>query len=381
MSDNTSDPDRIEHDLDRTRARLDNRLSELQDRLSPGQVVDDLMNYFRGSEGADFGRNLLDSVRANPVPAALTGIGLAWLMASNPHPQGGAMGASPVGSRGRVRVSSGPGGIGIPTTYDVLTTRVRSAEQGVVRQQGEAEHAYSDRLNAARGQALGIARQAQETAEGFAQRVQDALSAAASAASQGLSSAAGAVSQGASSATQAVVQGAHDLRDSAGDALGHAGDAVQHVSQHASDQFAQGASAAKRAGGSLVSALTESPVLLGVIGLAAGALLGALVPQSEEEEAALGAYAGQARGAARDLAQEAVDRGGHVVEAVLKAGRESAGQHGLSGAMSLEGIVEAAKSGDLAGNAAQVAQDVLKAADEAVRKEGLGEGQGNSPSA
>ncbi len=58
MSENTSDPDRIESDLDRTRARLDSRLSELQDRLSPGQVLDDLMGYFRGSEGADFGRNL-----------------------------------------------------------------------------------------------------------------------------------------------------------------------------------------------------------------------------------------------------------------------------------------------------------------------------------
>ena len=85
MSDNTSDPGRIERDLDATRSRLGSHLSELQDRLSPGQVLDDAMKYFRGSEGADFGRNLLDSVRANPLPAALTGIGLAWLMASGPR--------------------------------------------------------------------------------------------------------------------------------------------------------------------------------------------------------------------------------------------------------------------------------------------------------
>ena len=39
---------RIEQDLDRTRARLGSHLSELQDRLSPGQVLDDLMGYFRG---------------------------------------------------------------------------------------------------------------------------------------------------------------------------------------------------------------------------------------------------------------------------------------------------------------------------------------------
>jgi hypothetical protein len=84
MSD-TSNPARIERDLDATRSRLGSHLSELQDRLSPGQVLDELMGYFRGNEGAAFGRNLVDSVRGNPMPAALTGIGLAWLMASNPH--------------------------------------------------------------------------------------------------------------------------------------------------------------------------------------------------------------------------------------------------------------------------------------------------------
>jgi hypothetical protein len=68
MSD-TSNPARIERDLDATRSRLGSHLSELQDRLSPGQVLDELMGYFRGNEGAAFGRNLVDSVRGNPMPA------------------------------------------------------------------------------------------------------------------------------------------------------------------------------------------------------------------------------------------------------------------------------------------------------------------------
>lgn len=84
MSD-TSNPAHIERDLDETRSRLGNHLNELQDRLSPGQVLDDLMGYFRGSEGAAFGQNLVANIRANPMPAAITGIGLAWLMASNPR--------------------------------------------------------------------------------------------------------------------------------------------------------------------------------------------------------------------------------------------------------------------------------------------------------
>jgi len=369
MSQNTSDPGRIERDLDQTRVRLDTHLAELQERLSPGQVVDDLLSYFRGTGGDDFTRNLVESVRANPLPAAVTGIGLAWLMASNPRRQAGSSGsggltAMPPASGSRVRVSGDPGA---SSGYDLLTTRVRGAEEGVVRRPDEAEHAYQDRLNEARGQAMGLARQAQETAESFAQRVQAALASAASAASQ-----AGA------SMTQAVTQGAHDLRDRAGDVLGQASGAAQQVGQQAGNRVSKGSQAAQRLGGNLVSALTDSPVLLGVIGLAAGALLGALVPQSDQEEAALGDLAGRARGAARDLAQDALDRGGHVVETVLQAGRQSAGEHGLAGATSLDGIVEAAKSGDLAGNAAQVARDVIQAADQAVRREGLGGDQGST---
>jgi hypothetical protein len=121
-------------------------------------------------------------------------------------------------------------------------------------------------------------------------------------------------------------------------------------------------------------------VLLGALGLAAGALLGALIPQSDEEEAALGGIAGQARDAARTLAQEAANRGGSVAQAVLKAGQDSVAQHGLASTegKSVGGIVDAVLSGDVAANAKQVAQDVLRAGDEAVRKEGLGAG-GSGP--
>ena len=101
MSDSTSQQDVIERDLERTRSRMDNRLSELQERLSPGQIVDDLMGYFRSSEGGDFARNLMDSARNNPLPVALTGIGLAWLMASNPQPR------IAVSDKGRARSPQG----------------------------------------------------------------------------------------------------------------------------------------------------------------------------------------------------------------------------------------------------------------------------------
>ena len=106
MSDRTTDPEHIESDLEHTRSRLDSRLTELGERLSPGQLLDEAMQYFRTSQGAAFASNLGETVRERPVPAALAGIGLAWLAAtdgeapptSTPATRLGRLTRSPAGS-------------------------------------------------------------------------------------------------------------------------------------------------------------------------------------------------------------------------------------------------------------------------------------------
>ena len=357
MSDNTSDPARLERDLDQTRSRLGSHLSELQDRLSPGQVLDDLMGYFRGSEGADIGRSLLDNVRGNPMPAALTGIGLAWLMASNPR---GTPPASP--PLGRTTLGSSRVHVYGREDYGATMARVRDAEGAAPRAAGEPDHTYSARLDQVRGQAIGLARHAQETTESFGQRVRDALA-----------------------AVQDAVRGsAHDLRDQAGSALGAAGSAAGSLGASAGSA-AQGAmssmggmlSQGGQAGGNFVGALTETPVLLGALGLAAGALLGALLPQTDGEEAALGGFASQVRDAATGLAKEGMERGKQIAQTVADKGRESARGQGFTGKSAGE-LIDAALSGELAGSAKKVAQDVLQTGHEAVRQ-GLGTDGGERP--
>ncbi len=343
MSFASSDPGRLERELDQTRSRLDGHLSELQ-QLSPGQLLDDVMRTFRGSEGAEFGRNLLQSVRGNPVPAAITGIGLVWLMASNPRPGTGApTQAAPAGPP-----SFNAGG------YPAMTARIREAEGSVVRRPGETEQDYAVRLDDARGRALGLARHQEDTSESFSQRIAHALRDA----QQAVAGRAGDLRDGASGAAGALGSVASGLGQSVGDAAHRAGAAM-----------AQGGHAAGQAGESLASALIESPVFLGALGLAAGALLGALVPQSEREEAALGQLAGQARDGARSLAQTTVDGGAHVAQAVLDKGRDSVQAHGLAGSASPGRLVDDALSGNLSGNAKQVAEELLNAGDAAIRKE------------
>ena len=330
MSDTTSDPAAIERDLEQTRSRLDHRLEELQSRLSPGQVIDEAMAYFRTSQGADFGRNLAESVRDNPLPAALVGIGIVWLMAS--------------GRRTEPRAAPRDG------AYDELHARVRTAGAGVMRLPEETETSWRDRVDEARGRVLGLTRQAQESTESFGQRITDALSAA----------------------KDGLTRQMHDLHDRAAAGTGAARDAVGTLAGQARDtvgDWAESGRAAMAGSGGALAGLAENPVVLGAIGLAAGALLGTLVPQSAQEERALADTAGAARETLRGAAQQAMDRGRQAAQAALDAGRETAQQEGLAGQKSAGELFEGARSGALADSGKKVVQAALRATDKAARGE------------
>jgi hypothetical protein len=76
----TRAPREIEADLDGNRARLSDTLDKLQNKLSPRELFDQAFNYARAKGGGDeFTSNIKQTVARNPLPAALIGLGLAWL--------------------------------------------------------------------------------------------------------------------------------------------------------------------------------------------------------------------------------------------------------------------------------------------------------------
>ena len=180
-----------------------------------------------------------------------------------------------------------------------------------------------------------------------------------------------------SSAQQSVTASAHDFSDKVGGAvsatsgaLSGVGSSAQSAAGFAGDKVSQGGQAAGQMSKNMVAALVESPVLLGALGLAAGALLGALVPRSEQEEAALGGIARQAREAATDLANRGMEGGRNVANAVVQKAQESAQAHDMAGGSATAGqFVDAALSGKLTDNASSVAKEALKSGEEAIRTE------------
>lgn len=89
---NDTPPDVIEQDIARTRAEMSDTVNEIQDRLSPGRIREEARDRIRGGirnvasrisrSAKERGASLMDTVRSNPMPLAMIGIGAAWLLIS-----------------------------------------------------------------------------------------------------------------------------------------------------------------------------------------------------------------------------------------------------------------------------------------------------------
>jgi len=103
------DPDLLEQEINARREHISDLVDALEQRLSPGQMVDRLLAYAKGN-GGEFFQNLGTTLKNNPVPATLTVLGLAWLGFNqnrpfNPGPahQGPGLGEKIADAVGRVK--------------------------------------------------------------------------------------------------------------------------------------------------------------------------------------------------------------------------------------------------------------------------------------
>jgi hypothetical protein len=77
----------LQREIDQDRLRIGNRIDAIQERMSPGQLVDEVLAYAKGSGGGEYVSNLGQALKNNPLPVALMGVSLAWLMAKGSTPQ------------------------------------------------------------------------------------------------------------------------------------------------------------------------------------------------------------------------------------------------------------------------------------------------------
>lgn len=320
MADEVTETDRIEQDLARTRARMDQRLDALQEKMAPAQIVNDAFAHIGGDDGADFTGKLIARAKANPLAVGVVGIGFAWMM-----------------------MPSSPGSDRFERSDDDLSGRIRLAESQVQRLEGEHDDSFNARLYTARGRVLGIDRNHDEPSQSYGERITQALQSARQALRENVHGAqAGTV--GAFSDTGAkVTRGAYSL---------HQGS--RNMAQNTRTSLAS---------------LQSNPLALGGLAAVAGLIVGSLLRTSDLEERALGSAAGKVKATGRDIAQDLADTGGQVVNQALNTARESASREGLSAEKPIGEALAALKNGELLGSVKRVAADALEAGKGAAQPE------------
>jgi len=168
-SNGTRDPDRILAQIEETRSEMDSTLRAIENRLTPGELIDQGLNYLRRSGGREFVENLGASLKANPLPATLVGIGLAWLMVAQQNGRN----AAPVVEDD---TDTGEGSVTLESFASAVSTARDRVSETADRLSETADHAR-DRVSAAADRVSATANRARQRMSATADRARDAWNA------------------------------------------------------------------------------------------------------------------------------------------------------------------------------------------------------------
>jgi ElaB/YqjD/DUF883 family membrane-anchored ribosome-binding protein len=239
----------IRENIEQTRVQMGGTIDEIQERLSPAYIKEQVKEqvkeqYEQAKETvreATIGkvedmvervsntvyetrRGIVDTIKANPVPAALVGIGLAWMWMSGRE--------NPYGATGR---SYGRD----PRGYDRRSSSfTRQGGPGVWERTTDAAGNLADKTKETMSDMVG---QVQENAGDLAGRAKSTVS---------------------------------DVVNRTQETAGHLAEQAQHQ--------------ARRAGDRVQTAMHETPLAVGAIALALGAGVGLAIPQTRKENDLMG---------------------------------------------------------------------------------------------
>jgi hypothetical protein len=286
MTDDTRTPQEIEREIETQRAELTSNLEGLQDKFSIDTLVRQVGDHFR-EHGGDMGRSIADQVKANPIPLALTGIGLAWMMFGNSRITSSS-GFSRAGDEYRQTrhdqnrpytppVASYPPqrarpswasddhcGSALPLTSDGLSASARRLE-------GSSSHiAGADRRGTA-GSSIA------DSASKAASTVGDAASSATSTLAGGFQS----VQGGLAEAGSRIAEGTETLSEEGRKRVIAARQKALEIRRSTAETVTQGTDAA-------ADFYERQPLVFGALALAVGAALGGALPRTRAEDSVMG---------------------------------------------------------------------------------------------
>ncbi|WP_312408032.1 DUF3618 domain-containing protein [Rhizobium sp.] len=278
----------IEQEIAQDRQRIEERLDAIQQRMSPGQLVDEALAYVKSSGGGEYASNFGAAVKNNPIPLALMGVSLAWLM------------AGPKTNLASYAQSS-------EETYPLATTTGNLRRIGPPQAEGDAHYSHFSDAGGSRFKAL---------TDKTGRRAGHFIDAG------------GKTYRGFADATGRQI---HDIRDEAGNlfdeasgwvsgtwqsitgSAGKAGQRLSNVGSSATDMGSQ-------LNDAVLKHFKDQPLVGGALAFALGAAIGAALPHTEAEDEAFGEASDRLKDSVSTEVSKTVDKAGEAAsEAYQKA--------------------------------------------------------------
>ena len=301
----------IRADIEATREEMSGTLGAIGEKLDPGRIVNQAKDTVReatigkvedavataGETARGAGTTMLDTIKQNPIPAAMAGIGLVWLWRSRAS-QGSQGQWSGQYARGYGLTGYGGAGYGTAGGY---ATGYDTTAGWTAGEQGDGGHSPVQ----AAGQVAG---QARDTA------------------GQVVGQAGQTVGQVAGQAGQTVGQVAGQARQTAGQVAGQVATRVQGT---ASQVVTQTQTLVQQTSGQFQRIMQENPLALGAVATGVGVAVGLLVPETPGEHKLLGEARDTVAQRAGERLSETMDKVSQVAEKAQETAKEEAQAQGL----------------------------------------------------
>lgn len=292
-------PEEIESDIERTRADFSSTIDAIQSKLTPRELMDQAVDYALSTTPGAFSANLVNTVRDNPVPVALIGIGVAWLMAAGRQPR-----VAPAMRRQRYAR--------------------RASFYPEVDADYESDLGYYDQTAAGAG----------TSGEGIMSRAASKTSEMGRDMKDKASEVGQRISETASSVTDRVQQAGQSARVRMQETASSAQARMNEMSQRSREQY-------YRTKDRVGQFADEQPLVVGALGIALGAALGALLPTTRRENELMGRTRDDLLDRAKETAREQAEHVKQSAQRVAEVAKQEAERFKDEASTSLQGKAQA----------------------------------------
>src|SRR5436190_9059426 len=291
-----STSEQLEREAEASRESISYHLDELRSRMTAGEIVDQVMDYARNGTGGQFAENLRRQVVNNPLPVALIGAGISWLLMSGSK--------APADRASRLKGAS---------TKGVVDSTFEGAAGFGESLQKKGSRVAQDASGAAGDAASSLTDQAESLQEKGSRVAEDASDAARETASS--------LTDKARSAAEGVSEYAQDaksrLRERVGSAGSSASETFSSMSKGATERLQKSTEIARETTSALrqravesnrqaVALVRDQPLILVGLGLAVGSILGALLPGTKTEDQLMGEVSDELKASGAEVAEQQV---------------------------------------------------------------------------